>query len=66
MVLLIQQGVRRHCHMALLVDKFFNIAVFVGRMGLYFVTFSALTFTYLWWRKESSFIVEVDMIYYTI
>ena len=42
------------------------IAVIVLRMGLYFVTFSVFAFTYLWWRKESSFTVETHMNYYTI
>jgi hypothetical protein len=59
-------NVRRHLHMVLLVVKFFLIAAFVVRMRLYFFSFSMFPFTYLWWRKESSFIVEADMIYCTI
>jgi len=61
-----QQSVRRPYHMALLVDKFFHIDVYVVRMGMYFVTLSVFPFTFVCWRKESPFIVEALMIYCTI
>jgi len=36
-------SMRRHCRMAVFVDTFFPIAVFVVRMGLYFVTLFVFT-----------------------